>query len=108
MGNAPFLECQDMFDARRIHLADIDGSGNMDIIYIGQEGISLYFNRSGNFIPRVDGLTSIATTDLLGNGTACLDWWSLLASDARRPMRYIDLMGRQKPHLLVSTTNNGV
>jgi RHS repeat-associated protein len=44
--------------------------------------------------------------DLLGNGTACLVWSSPLASDTRRPMRYIDLMGGQKPHLLAYTTNN--
>ena len=56
--------------------------------------------------PAIDRTTSIAATDLLGNGTACLVWSSPLTSDARRPMRYIDLMGGQKPHLLVSTTNN--
>jgi RHS repeat-associated protein len=115
MGNAPQFESPDLFDSRRIHLADIDGSGNSDIIYIGHDGISLYFNQSGNFwsppyrlshFPRVDGLTSVAAMDLLGNGTACLVWSSPLASDVRRPMRYIDLMGGQKPHLLVHTTNN--
>ena len=115
MGNAPVFESPDLFDPRRIHLADIDGSGNSDIIYIGHDGISLYFNQSGNFwsppdrlshFPRVDSLTSIGAMDLLGNGTACLVWSSPLASDARRPMRYIDLMGGQKPHLLVYTTNN--
>jgi RHS repeat-associated protein len=115
MGNAPVFESPDIFDPRRIHLADIDGSGNSDIIYAGHEGISLYFNQSGNFwspprwlfhFPRVDSLKSIAATDLLGNGTACLVWSSPLTSDVRRPMCYIDLMGGQKPHLLVSTTNN--
>ncbi len=115
MGNAPLFDRPDLFDPRRIRLADIDGSGNSDIIYLGQSGIDLYFNQSGNFwspprrlthFPRVDSLTSIATTDLLGNGTACLVWSSPLANDARRPMRYIDLMGGQKPHLLVSTMNN--
>ena len=44
--------------------------------------------------------------DLLGNGTACLVWSSPLPGNARRPMRYIDLMGGQKPHLLVRATNN--
>ena len=44
--------------------------------------------------------------DLLGNGTACLVWSSPLPGDARRPMRYVDLMGGQKPHLLVKTINN--
>ena len=49
MGNAPIFENPDLFDPRRIHLADIDGSGNADIIYISYHGISLYFNQSGNF-----------------------------------------------------------
>jgi hypothetical protein len=29
MGNAPVLERPDLFDPRRIHLADIDGSGKL-------------------------------------------------------------------------------
>jgi hypothetical protein len=115
MGNAPIFDRPDLFDPRRIHLADIDGSANADIIYVGGEGDSLYFNQSGNSwsperrlasFPPADSLTSIAPMDLLGNGTACLVWSSPLASEARRPMRYMDLMGRQKPHLLVYSTNN--
>ena len=46
------------------------------------------------------------TADLLGNGTACLVWSSPLPGDARRPLRYIDLMGGTKPHLLVKSVNN--
>ena len=56
--------------------------------------------------PRVDDVVSIVPTDLLGNGTACLVWSSPLPGDARRPMRYVNLMGGQKPHLLVKTINN--
>jgi hypothetical protein len=44
--------------------------------------------------------------DLLGNGTACLVWSSALPRDVLRPLRYIDLMGGTKPHLLVSVRNN--
>ena len=46
------------------------------------------------------------TVDLLGNGTACLVWSSPLPGDTRQPLRYIDLMGGQKPHLLLSVKNN--
>jgi RHS repeat-associated protein len=115
MGNAPVFESQDLFDARRVSFGDFDGSGNSDMMYVGRDGISLYFNQSGNswsplrrlsHFPRVDSLTAIAAVDLLGNGTACLVWSSPLASDAHSPMRYIDLMGGQKPHLLVYATNN--
>ena len=46
------------------------------------------------------------TVDLLGNGTACLVWSSPLPGDTRQSLRYIDLMGGQKPHLLISVKNN--
>ena len=46
------------------------------------------------------------TVDLLGNGTACLVWSSPLPGSARLSMRYIDLMGGQKPHLLIKSINH--
>ena len=115
MDNAPWLDAPDQFDQSRIQLADIDGSGTNDIIYIGREGVRLYFNQSGNSwsqphhlrsFPKIDNLSSVIAVDLLGNGTACLVWSSPLPGHARKPMRYIDLMGGQKPHLLVKTINN--
>jgi RHS repeat-associated protein len=115
MDNAPFFDAPDQFDQRRIRFADIDGSGVTDIVYLGRDGIRLYFNRSGNswseastltHFPRIDNLSSVAVTDLLGNGTACLIWSSSLPGDTRRPMRYLDLMGGQKPHLLIKSVNN--
>ena len=115
MDNAPHLDNPDQFDHKRIRLADIDGSGTTDIVYLHRNGVRIYFNQSGNSwsaprslagFPRIDDVASIVPADLLGNGTACLVWSSSLPADARRPMRYVDLMGGQKPHLLVRTTNN--
>lgn len=115
MDNAPYFDQPDQFDQKRIRLADIDGSGTTDIIYLHRDGVRLYFNQSGNSwsepqplraFPRVDDLAAIMPTDLLGNGTACLVWSSPLPGDAQRQMQYVDLMGGQKPHLLVKTMNN--
>jgi RHS repeat-associated protein len=115
MDDAPRFDNPDQFDNRRIRLADIDGSGTNDIIYLARDGVRLYFNQSGNRwtearslcqFPQVDNLSSIMTADLLGNGTACLVWSSPLPASKRRPLRYIDLMGGQKPHLLISRINN--
>ncbi|MDZ7363651.1 MAG: toxin [candidate division KSB1 bacterium] len=115
MDNAPWFDAPDLFDPRRIRLADIDGSGVTDIIYLHREGVRLYFNLSGNcwsdaetlkIFPRVDNLSSVTVVDLLGNGTACLVWSSPLLGDARQSMRYVDLMGGQKPHLMVKMANN--
>jgi RHS repeat-associated protein len=115
MDQAPRFDRPELFDARRIRLADIDGTGTADIIYFAARGVDLYFNASGNaygerytldHFPPVESISSATTLDLLGNGTACLVWSSPLAGNARRPMRYIDLMGNQKPHLLVRVRNN--
>jgi RHS repeat-associated protein len=43
---------------------------------------------------------------LLGNGTACLVWSSPLPGYTGRHMRYVDLIGGQKPHLLIKVVNN--
>ena len=105
MDDAPWFDTPDQFDQRRIRLADIDGSGTVDIIYLGRDGVQLYFNQSGNgwgearqlaAFPAVDDLSAVQVVDLLGNGTACLVWSSALPGDAYRPMRYLDLMGGAK------------
>ena len=115
MDNSPWFDHSDLFNQQRIRLADIDGSGTTDIIYLGSNGVNIYFNQSGNEwsevrtltqFPHVDNLTSVLVADLFGNGTACLVWSSPLPGDAQQQMRYIDLMGGQKPHLLVSSKNN--
>jgi hypothetical protein len=115
MDNAPWFDAPGLFDQRRVQLADIDGSGVTDIIYLRDDGVQLYFNQSGNSwsearaltqFPRIDNLSSVTALDLLGNGTACLMWSSPLPADTSRPMRYVDLMGGQKPHLLVGVVNN--
>jgi RHS repeat-associated protein len=115
MDNSPCFDFPDQFDQKRIRLADIDGSGTTDILYLANNRIDVFRNECGNSwsnpesltsFPSVDDLSAVQVMDLLGNGTACLVWSSPLPGDARRPMRYIDLMGAQKPHLLVRTVNN--
>ena len=115
MDGAPSFDHPDQFDQRRVRLADVDGTGTADVIYLHGDGVRLYFNESGNswstanvlaVFPRVDSVVSIQVTDLLGNGTACLVWSSPLPGDVQGPMRYVNLMGGQKPHLLVKTVNN--
>jgi RHS repeat-associated protein len=115
MDNAPLFEASNLFSGGRLRLADIDGSGTCDLVYFAGDSVQLYFNLSGNSwsqrrqlraYPAVDSVSSAAVLDLLGNGTACLVWSSPLGGNGRRQMRYIDLMGGQKPHLLVKSCNN--
>ncbi len=115
MDNAPLFDRPDQFDHGRIRLADIDGSGASDIIYLAHDAVRLYFNQSGNRLsdarvlnqfPRIDNIASVTTADLLGNGTACLVWSSPLPASQQQRLLYVDLMGGTKPHLLVRTFNN--
>ena len=115
MDHAPQFDHLEQFDHQRIRLADIDGSGTTDIIYLHRDGVRLYFNQSGNSwsqsqpleaFPDLNDLVNIMPVDLLGNGTACLVWSSPLLGDAWQPLRYVNLMGEQKPHLLIRTSNN--
>jgi RHS repeat-associated protein len=115
MDDAPWFDHPDQFDQRRVRLVDIDGSGTTDIVYIGRTEVSLYANQSGNRwgtpyrlrpFPHNHDPGAIMAVDLFGNGTACLVWSSSLPRDAARPLRYVDLMGGTKPHLLTGMINN--
>lgn len=115
MDHSPIFEHPEVFDQKRIRLADIDGSGTTDIVYLGRASISLWFNQSGNGwnepihlrgLPIADNLASVNVLDLLGNGTACIVWSTRSPGYHSSPMYYIDLMGGQKPHLLKSVINN--
>ena len=115
MDNSPWFDLPDSFDPARIRLGDIDGSGVTDIIYLAVNGVRLYFNQSGNSwsepaeaipFPPVSNLAAIQALDLMGNGTVCLVWTSSSPGDVGRSMRYVNLMGRDKPYLMVRVSNN--
>ncbi|MEP7259053.1 MAG: toxin TcdB middle/N-terminal domain-containing protein, partial [Flavitalea sp.] len=104
------------FNPHFIQLADIDGSGTTDIIYCAKEKLQVWFNEAGNSLadkqeifypfPLMDDAAKISFTDLLGNGTACIIWSSPLPAFQNSPLKYIDLMGGRKPHVMFSHKNN--
>lgn len=116
MDNAPYFDHPDNFNPSYVHLADIDGSGTTDIIYLGKNKFSCWKNLSGNKFspipfeidpfPEVHDQTNMTVTDILGNGVACIVWSSALPKDAHAPIKYIDLMNSQKPHIMTSYKNN--
>jgi RHS repeat-associated protein len=115
MDGAPRFDHPELFDQRRVRLADVDGSGTADLIYLGRDAVSIWPNESGNrwsaprrvtSFPPVDDLSSVEVADVAGNGTACLVWSSPLAGDASRALRYVELTGGRKPHLLSVVRNN--
>lgn len=116
MDNAPFFDHPDAFNPTYLRLADIDGSGTADIIYLGENKFTCWKNLSGNSFgsttfeinafPDIHSKSKITVTDLLGNGVACIVWSSPLSKDTNASLKYIDLMNSKKPHILVSYKNN--
>ncbi|MBC7139121.1 MAG: toxin [Defluviimonas sp.] len=113
MDGAPVLDAPDRFDASRLRLADIDGSGPADLIYIADQ-TRIWRNLSGNhWIPapaRITGLphhadARIEPSDIYGQGTTCLVWSSGLPGDSTAPLRVVDLMDGRKPHLMTGYAN---
>lgn len=115
MDNAPHFDMMGAFTFNRLVLGDIDGSGTTDMIYFHDDGATIYYNLAGNgwsdplhvesLLPMFDSLISVAAVDLLGSGTMCLAWSSSHPSQ-RQSLRYVDLSGGQKPHLLSKVTTN--
>lgn len=115
MDGSPWFDVPEAFDPTLVRLADVDGIGTADLIYLGDNEARLWVNRSGNSfapphtladLPHLDRLATVSVADLFGTGTACLVWSSPLPADAASPVRYLDLMGGTKPHLLTSIVNN--
>lgn len=120
MAGAPQFDRPGAFDPSRIRLADIDGSGTTDIVYLDARELAYWINQSGNRwserktvpgFPTMTPLHSVQVFDLLGNGTSCIVWSSPLPGEANTPLRYIQLMGKtetegNKPYLLKEVNNN--
>jgi hypothetical protein len=116
MDNSPWFDSKEEFDPKRIVLADIDGSGTTDLMYLRRDGLRCFFNESGNgwspsvplnsFPPTVNGITAVQAVDLLGNGTSCLVFSNPLPPSDPYGMSYLPLMASQKPHLLKKISNN--
>ena len=66
--------------------------GPADLLYVGDDGVTAWFNQSGNawsapnriaVFPAADPLSTVQACDLLGTGTACLVWSSPLPRRVR-------------------------
>lgn len=116
MSNSPYFDRPDQFNQNYIQFVDLDGSGTTDIAYLGKNEFRFWLNSNGNGFsqasgiinpfPDLDSSTQVAMFDLLGTGTACIVWSSPLPTYRNQPLRYIDLMGSKKPHVLTGYKNN--
>ncbi len=115
MEEPPSIDFDDTFDASRIRLYDLDGSGTSDIIYLGNGEIHYWYNASGNkFIeggkitnlPYIDNISSAVISDFLNDGTPCLVWSSSLNHLQYSTVQYLKLTNGVKPRLLTSLENS--
>ena len=111
MADPPVLPDGRALDVRRVRFVDLDGTGPADIVYVDDDAVRLWRNAAGNgFVPAgevtglpvADDLCSAQVLDLLGDGTQCLVWSSVLSTDASSPIRYLRLMADGPPRRLVS------
>ncbi len=102
----------EVFNPDHVLLADIDGSGATDILYIQPDKVHIWLNESGNRLRYggaiklpvpYDNLCQIHVADVYGNGTACLVMSRLYMT----PQHWLlDWCEGRKPYLMHWVANN--
>lgn len=102
------------FDASRVRLADLDGSGAPALIYLKSDTFEIYLNRGGNGLEQIpvsvpwpegvryDRLCQVSFADLQGLGCASL----ILTVPHMKPRHWRYDFVANKPYLLTSSNNN--
>jgi RHS repeat-associated protein len=114
MEDAPQLDLEGRFDASRRRLADLDGSGTTDLIYLGEGEVRCWINACGNRLvpgpeltglPYIDNISSARVLDFLGDGRSCLVWSSPLPA-RDNAIQYLRLTPVTRPRLLSSVDDS--
>jgi hypothetical protein len=102
------------FDAARVRIADLDGSGAPALIYLKSDCFEIYFNHGGNGLEqtpvtvpwpegiRYDNLCQVTLADLQGLGCASL----ILTVPHMKPRHWRYDFVSAKPYMLVASNNN--
>lgn len=106
------------FNPAHIRLADLDGSGAVDILYLQSDSVQVFMNLSGHgfaapvTIPLPEGLkyeslTRVSVADLQGLGCSSLVVTSSTHNTQLRPEHWrCDFVAGNKPYLLCASDNN--
>jgi len=103
------------FDPARLFLADLNGDGCADLVYVDFDRVHYWINRSGNSwsdrqtvfgTPAAADARSVQFADIYGTGTATLLWTYDFAFQPGGNYKTLDFCGGTKPHLLVEMRNN--
>lgn len=102
------------FDADRVRIADLDGSGAPAFIYLSSDYFEIWFNQGGNGLAstpvrvpwpagiRYDNLCQVTFADLQGIGCASL----LLTKPHMKPQHWVYHFVSKRPYLLTGCNNN--
>ena len=113
MANAPHLGVD--FDPKRLFLADLNGTGCADMVYVDVDRVHFWFNRSGNAwsdrqtirgTPPVSDADALQFADVFGTGTATLVWSYDVAFQPQGNYKALDFCGGIKPYVLTEMSNN--
>ena len=108
----PFDAAQ--FNSTRVHLADLDGSGAADLLYLTPNAIRVFMNHAGSGysstsidLPwpagvQYDDLCQFSSADLQGNGCSSL----ILTVPHMTPRHWRYDLAHTKPYLMCATCNN--
>ncbi|ROM74614.1 toxin [Pseudomonas brassicacearum] len=106
------------FDAERVRIADLDGSGAPALIYLQSDCFEIYFNRGGNGLEqtplrvqwpdglRYDRLCQVTLADLQGLGCASLILSVPHHTPDLKPRHWRYDFVATRPYLLSATNNN--
>ncbi|MBC3363975.1 SpvB/TcaC N-terminal domain-containing protein [Pseudomonas sp. SWRI154] len=116
MSALPFAYTE--FDAERVRIADLDGSGAPALIYLQSDCFEIYFNRGGNGLEqtplqvpwpeglRYDRLCQVTLADLQGLGCASLILSVPHHAPDLHPRHWRYDFVATRPYLLSATNNN--
>lgn len=113
MENAPWLDID--FDPKRLFLADLNGTGCADLVYVDHDRVHFWFNQSGNRwssretilgTPPVTDIDSLQFADVFGTGTATLVWSEDFAAQPESHYKALDFCGGVKPYVLNEMSNS--
>ncbi len=113
MKNSPRLPYN--HDPARVYLADVDGDGYSDLIYIENNSLTLWINRSGNAwsepiriqgTPPVFNPAMVRLADMTGSGVPGIVWSYDYDGSGRDRFFYFDFTGGVKPYLLQEMDNH--
>jgi len=113
MANAPQLDID--FDPRRLFLADLNGTGCSDLVYVDFQRVHFWFNQSGNGwserqtirgTPATSDTSALQFADVFGTGTATLVFSRDFVDTQDGNYKALDFCGGVKPYVLVGMDNN--